>query len=103
MEELTALDEQDVAARLFHAQLLITNRRYQEAGGLLEYVMLSLRLAEGLDTARLAGHGGNAAALLRRAAPLEKAGYLTVTEGRVALTGRGFLLSNSIIGALLGK
>jgi oxygen-independent coproporphyrinogen-3 oxidase len=74
-----------------------------EAGGLLEYVMLSLRLAEGLDTARLAGHGGDAAALLRRAAPLEKAGYLTVTEGRVALTGRGFLLSNSIIGALLGE
>lgn len=72
------------------------------AGGLLEYVMLSLRLVEGLELSRLAEYGGDAAALLRRAAPLEKAGYLAVREGRLALTDRGFLLSNSIIGALLG-
>lgn len=70
------------------------------AGGLEERVMLSLRLAEGLDTRTL---GEAAPGLLRRAAPLERAGYLTVREGVVALTDRGFLVSNSIILALLGE
>ena len=42
------------------------------------------------------------AALLRRAEPLQKAGLLRADEERIALTDRGFLLSNSIIVALLG-
>ena len=45
--------------------------------------------------------GGDPAGLLRRAAPLERAGYLTCRDGVVALTDRGFLLSNAIIGELL--
>lgn len=72
------------------------------AGGLLEFVMLSLRLAEGLDTRKLPEYGGDPDAFLRRAAPMERAGYLTLREGVIALTDRGFLLSNSIITALCG-
>ena len=70
------------------------------AGGLTEQVMLSLRLAEGLDTR---GLGAEGEAVLRRAAPLEKAGYLVVRDGVIALTDRGFLVSNGVILALLGE
>ena len=69
-------------------------------GGLLETVMLSLRLARGLDTRRLPALGGDPEDFLRRAAPLERAGYLTCRDGVVALTDRGFLLSNAIISFL---
>lgn len=72
------------------------------SGGLTEYCMLSLRLADGLDTRRLPDYGAEPASFLRRAAPLERAGYLTVRDGVIALTDAGFLLSNSIITALLG-
>lgn len=70
------------------------------AGGLTERVMLSLRLAEGLDARALGPEG---AKMLRRAVPLEKAGYLTVNRGIIALTDAGFLVSNGVILALLGE
>lgn len=72
------------------------------AGGLLELVMLSLRLSRGLDTRLVAERGGDAAGMLRRAAPLERAGYLTLRDGIIALTEEGFLVSNSIIITLCG-
>ena len=37
------------------------------------------------------------------AAPLERAGYLTCRDGVLSLTDRGFLVSNSVIGALMGE
>ena len=64
--------------------------------------MRSLRLAEGLTPVLAARYGQDYAALLRRAEPLQKAGLLRADEERIALTDRGFLLSNSIIVALLG-
>ena len=67
------------------------------SGGLTEYVMLSLRLAEGLELCRLPDYGGDPEEVLRRAAPLEGAGLLTIQKGHIALTQRGFLLSNAII------
>lgn len=72
------------------------------SGGLTEYVMLSLRLAEGLDLGRLPEYGGSPEEVLLRAVPLEKAGLLTLREGKLSLTGQGFLLSNAVITALLG-
>lgn len=39
VDRLVALDENDVSARLFHAQLLISEERYNEAGWLLEHAM----------------------------------------------------------------
>ena len=71
------------------------------SGGLTESVMLSLRLAEGLELCRLPDYGGDPEEVLRRAAPLEKAGLLTIQKGCIALTKRGFLLSNAIIAKLL--
>ncbi len=71
------------------------------SGGLTEYVMLSLRLAEGLELCRLPDYGGDPEEVLRRAAPLEGAGLLTIQKGHIALTQRGFLLSNAIIAKLL--
>lgn len=70
------------------------------AGGITERVMLSLRLADGLDVRELGTEGQQ---MLRRAVPLEKAGYLTVRDGVIALTDRGFLVSNGVILALLGE
>lgn len=70
------------------------------AGGLTELVMLSLRLSRGLDTRLVEEQGGDAQRLLQKAAPLERAGYLTVRDGVVALTEEGFLVSNSIISTL---
>ena len=67
-----------------------------------EALMLSLRLAEGLTPVLAARYGQDYAALLRRAEPLQKAGLLRADEEHIALTDRGFLLSNSIIVALLG-
>lgn len=67
-----------------------------------EALMLSLRLAEGLTPPLAARYGQDYAGLLRRAGPLEKAGLLRADGERISLTDRGFLLSNSIIVALLG-
>lgn len=74
-------------------------------GSFEEFVMLRLRLREGLDfakaSARFPDREEDLARLRRRAADYEPAGLLTLTDGRVALTPRGFLVSNALIGALL--
>lgn len=67
-----------------------------------EALMLSVRLAEGLTPALAHRYGQDYTALLRRAAPMQRAGLLRAGDDRIALTDRGFLLSNSIIVALLG-
>lgn len=46
VERLVALDEKDVAARLFQAQLLITEERYNEAGWILDH---AIELLEQMD------------------------------------------------------
>ena len=69
----------------------------------LEYIMLGLRLADGIDEAdfsRRFGHGfwdtfG------ARCEALVRGGYLLRGEGRVALTERGFPVSNAILTAIL--
>ena len=71
------------------------------AGSWEETLMLSLRLATGLCRPAAEAHGASWAQLLRRAAPLQKAGLLLADEQHIALTDRGFLLSNSIILSLL--
>lgn len=61
-------------------------------GGLHERFMLMMRLSEGFPV-EMAGE----AELLKAALPLERAGLLKVSGGRIALTPRGFLVSNEII------
>jgi len=68
-----------------------------------EYVLLALRLAEGLQAAAFrARYGGPLpAGLVRKAAVLARAGFCTVDETGVRLTRKGFLLSNEVIAGLL--
>ncbi len=63
-----------------------------------EFIMLSLRLTEGLDLAALKDRWGLVlpSRLMRRLAEYEKGGLLTVSDGRVRLTARGFLVENYI-------
>ncbi len=67
-----------------------------------ERVVLGLRLAEGVPVEWLEGHlgegpGAAAAALAR----YEAAGVLTVRDGRLALTDKGFLVSDTIFAELV--
>lgn len=71
-------------------------------GGWEEYAMLRLRLCDGLSAGELRRrYGVDAAALLEKARPLEAGGLLRISGGVIALTPRGFLLSNAVTGALL--
>lgn len=55
VEYMVALDEKDVAARLFQAQLLITEERFNEAGWLLEHAVRLLQQRQ--DGRNVAGRG----------------------------------------------
>ncbi len=61
---------------------------------LSERIMLALRLSEGFE---LSQAGSMADRIIKKAAPLEKYGLLTIKDGRIALTVKGFLVSNEII------
>ncbi len=52
VEKLVAMDENDVSARLFQAQMLITEERYNEAGWILDHVAELLEKGAGSDTLR---------------------------------------------------
>ena len=66
-----------------------------------EYVMLGLRLSEGIDLGRLTEYGGDAEAFMRRAKRFAGTGLLTLEGSRVSLTEKGFLVSNSLIAELV--
>lgn len=66
-----------------------------------ELLMLSLRLGEGLNLSRWAKAGFSPEELRKKAAPMVRAGLCGMDEHRLWLTDEGFLLSNSIITALL--
>jgi oxygen-independent coproporphyrinogen-3 oxidase len=70
-------------------------------GGLEEYVMLGLRLTEGVELIKLAPLAPNGD-LDSRLRPLITAGLARIEGGRLALTPRGFLVSSQVIGYLLG-
>ena len=62
-----------------------------------EQIMLGLRLKKGIDTMQYPHIKDR---LMKKAIVLEKAGYMEITGSRIALTPKGFLLSNSIIAEL---
>ena len=64
-----------------------------------ERLMLGLRLAKGIAFSDYSDRF--CSRIRQKAIPLSKAGLLTVTEKGVALTTQGFLVSNSVICALL--
>lgn len=61
-----------------------------------ERLMLSLRLTEGYNAARFPK-------MLTAASTLEQAGFLTISDDRIRLTTKGFLVSNEIICILAEK
>lgn len=73
-----------------------------EGGGVFEYVMLRLRLREGvrLDALRSL-FGTDTSALERRAGFLQKQGLVRLDGETLSLTPQGFLVSNSVIVDLL--
>ncbi|MCD7822791.1 MAG: radical SAM family heme chaperone HemW [Oscillospiraceae bacterium] len=62
-----------------------------------EYIMLSLRLSDGMSLERVNKLGGNAYAVMKKAQQFVTAGFTTLTDNRVTLTDKGALVSNSII------
>ncbi len=74
-----------------------------EGGSFEEYVMLRLRLTEGLKSELIKARFGFdiPPEMLERARFFEKNGMAKVTENSISLTPKGFLVSNSIIADLL--
>ncbi len=72
-------------------------------GDFEEYAMLALRLTEGLQDIRVFERFGFhiPEKIFEKAKKYERNGLMTVDDGSVSLTTRGFLVSNAIIGDLL--
>ena len=70
-------------------------------GGPEETLLLGLRLTEGVNLHDLPLPPEDRARLIKEARRLEGGGLTTVAGTRISLTPRGFLLSNSVITALL--
>ena len=67
-----------------------------------EYIMLNLRLKEGLNFEAFAKKFGDLPeAFLKTAKLLEKSGYLKISQKSISLTNEGMLLSNTVILKLL--
>ncbi|MBR6568501.1 MAG: radical SAM family heme chaperone HemW [Clostridia bacterium] len=74
-----------------------------EGAGEEEYIMLALRLKEGLDGEKFRERYGRALdkSIFKKAERYEKRGLLKIEGERIYLTAEGFLLSNSIISDLI--
>lgn len=64
-----------------------------------ERILLALRLREGIALSSLSDK--TADTLRRKSVPLVSGGFVTLDSGALALTERGFLVSNEVIAALL--
>lgn len=71
-------------------------------GDFSEYAMLRLRLVEGLslDFAK-DNFGVDTYKLIEKARPFEKLGLIRITDGVIAFTPKGFLVSNELIAKLV--
>lgn len=90
----------DLDAFLRGDRVLSETRRMAPRDRREEWVMLSLRLARGLDMEEWERRFGPVPPFLKRC---EAAGYAVREGNRWRLTPRGFLVSNSIIGELLDQ
>lgn len=70
-----------------------------DGGGLEEYIMLRLRLAEGLVFEKCEERFPSffKEEYLKKCALLEKAGFIKADQKHLSLTSKGFLVSNSVI------
>ena len=74
-----------------------------EGGGKEEYVMLKLRLKEGISVSEYNSLFDESLPeyFLNKCRQFEKAGYINLTDDKINLTNNGMLLSNTIISELL--
>ena len=73
-----------------------------EAGGADEYIMLGLRTADGIDMDFVSEkYGGDREKIFSYTAALQKNGLARTEGGRLSLTARGYLVSNSVISGFL--
>lgn len=70
-----------------------------------EYVMLGLRLSDGIERGVLSRIGGEdmASEVFTRAESLKSTGMIRLSSGKISLTEKGFLVSNAVILHLLGS
>ncbi len=73
----------------------------ENPGGFEEFAMLRLRLREGLSFADCGKFGVGKETMMKRCEKIPR-DCLNVSERGISLTKRGFLLSNAVIGKLLG-
>ncbi len=81
-----------------HQQIEITD---EICGDFDEYAMLKLRLREGLSFGECDKFGVDKKIILRRLEKIPKE-YFNLSEQGISLTKQGFLLSNAVIGTILG-
>ncbi|WP_124099080.1 radical SAM family heme chaperone HemW [Ruminococcus sp. Marseille-P6503] len=88
-------DVKSFAANNLQAELVTD----EKPDRLEEYIMLGLRLKEGISLSRLSELGGRefAKKAAANALALEKGGLCRCDGGRIALTPEGFLVSNAVI------
>lgn len=74
-----------------------------EGGDFEEFCMLRLRLADGIDFDELSNQFGQAKTdtLKQKASKFKSAGLVELTDCRLSLTVKGFLVSNAVISELL--
>ena len=74
-----------------------------EGGDEEEYIMLALRLSEGLIFENFKKRFGYSLpeSIIKKAKMLEKHGLVTVSNSAISLTVNGFLVSNSVIASLI--
>lgn len=75
-----------------------------EGGSWEEYLMLRLRLSDGVNLDKLKLRGASQSdidGIIRKLPLMQKAGLLSFNDGTVNLTAEGFLISNTIIGELI--
>ena len=73
----------------------------EKPGGHEEYAMLRLRLTEGLSLSEYEALGGDSASMKQTLSTIPRE-YFSLNGDTVSLTPEGFLVSNMIIGRLLG-
>ncbi len=74
-----------------------------DGGGEEEYIMLALRLTEGLVFDEFQKRFGHpiSDSTIKKAKELKKHGFVAVTDKAVSITPKGFLVSNSIISSII--
>lgn len=83
------------------SDIQITESEDEHPAGADEYAMLRLRLCEGLDLNEYEKCGGNAGKMAENLKRLPES-LVIMKNNTVSLTAKGFLVSNTVIGALLG-